>query len=1153
MKKIPRFFLLFLSCSLIAMGSLLMLLQSSWMKGQVIEVLRSYASQMGMQLSIQDMEGKLPLSWKFHHVQLIFPEEEKADMDQVELSIALLPLLKGEIKIDTLYAHHIHFTYSPHALNSSSSYQSYLDHSFSIRHFNIEQINVLNQVTQEKNSYSLRGHGKWVKNERLSLAFSLESFESNLKISLEGLPQLNHFFAHCKLEMRSSEALSPFYTVPYQMAGEWKSHVEGSWDAFMHLMSSTPSLEKESQLSGTFTAHVTQFDHPGMVQETLPLTLSSHFALQDLASLNLLSFTLESPLLDVKGHAQLSPSSILSEIEADVSFHKLSLITPSLEGGAKGSILLNDHEMKCTLLAPDLQINQVRFDKSLFSFIAHKEASIWSGLLDIKGDHPLLGFEASTAVFFDPLVSLSLTRSSIKCLNSWAAGEMVYDLQKESFLQGLASFQIGDLSIFSHLFDQSLSGQAGGSLQLKEEGWQGVVVAKQLKLNEFVSDRIDLDFSHFNFSNEYRGVLNLSFGPSYAYQLYLNSFDSHITWNQENVNYTIEMGGEWKGDFHLFSKGLLSQSPSRFHLQCEEFKGVILDKQFVLQNPCKIDFTQEQFKMDVLDLLIDEGSLLLSSSFNKTKAFFQMKAEHFPLDFLTLLSPRYSLTGLSSFDIELEGDPSSLEGHMSGLLEHANIYPAGNETPIQTKGNIQAHFSKNTLQIHSYIVATDQQVCECSATLPFAFNLNPLSFTLTQDEPLTGQCTVEGHIEQLFDFINLGSQRIGGFLSSRLLLSGTLNQPILNGSLSLQEGFYDNYFIGISLKNSYIEALAEAHKITLQEITLTDGELGSSQMTGIIHLNELFSFSIKGAVDKFRLIKLDWLTTTASGPFIIEGDIEKATVKGDLKLKHGNITIPEQLPFELPILDITLINQPKSHHAKLKYSKPYPIHYDLDLYSEHNLFLSGRGVDAELEGRVHLSGQNLAIVLGGKLETKTGSFSCAGKKFKITNGELLFSESLHFLNMTSHIELPDLSVTVHLRGPLRSPQLIFESSPSLPTSSILARILFNKDIAELSAPQALQLANTIVTLSGNTGPNVLESIRKGLGIDALSFTSSDDANQVFVQIGKYLTEGVLVTLIQGAESSHVKVEVALKAGFALEAETQENNQGKFSLKWNATY
>nr|AOO54610.1 hypothetical protein [uncultured bacterium] len=149
--------------------------------------------------------------------------------------------------------------------------------------------------------------------------------------------------------------------------------------------------------------------------------------------------------------------------------------------------------------------------------------------------------------------------------------------------------------------------------------------------------------------------------------------------------------------------------------------------------------------------------------------------------------------------------------------------------------------------------------------------------------------------------------------------------------------------------------------------------------------------------------------------------------------------------------------------------------------------------------------------------------------------------------------MPDITVTVAMRGPLTSPQLTFHSNPQKPTSSIMALVLFNKDITEISHPEAIQLAATLVSLSDGAGPDVLESIRKSLGVDRLNIASKPGTDEVAVQIGKYLTRGVMITLSQSATSSQVIVEVELPKGFVFQAETQEEEEGKFSLKWRKTY
>lgn len=402
--------------------------------------------------------------------------------------------------------------------------------------------------------------------------------------------------------------------------------------------------------------------------------------------------------------------------------------------------------------------------------------------------------------------------------------------------------------------------------------------------------------------------------------------------------------------------------------------------------------------------------------------------------------------------------------------------------------------------------------------------------------------------------MNIGSQRFGGFLSTRLVLSGTAEKPSLFGPISVQGGFYKNFFIGMAFVNASVQATANGSIINAEKIEVTDEAQGTCTATAQIFLEPKMPYAIQGTVNHFRVIQFDWLTAACSAPFTIDGNLHQGLAKGTLIVDEAQVTIPDQFPGDVPTLPVTFINQPPSHVLPVDiHHEPYPFHYDLQIHGDHDIKLTGRGINADLAGDIKLTGKNLNVTPIGTLQTQQGKFTFAGKDFTITQGEISFTEKGGFINLASKLDLADLSVTVTFRGSFRSPQLLFQSSPPLPTSSILARILFNKDVSELNASQAVQLANTIVTLSGGAAPTVLDNIRKTLGIDRLGVSASDETGKVTVQIGKYLMEGVLVTLNQSTENSLVCVEVSLKGGFVLQAETQENDQGKFTFKWNKNY
>jgi autotransporter translocation and assembly factor TamB len=125
--------------------------------------------------------------------------------------------------------------------------------------------------------------------------------------------------------------------------------------------------------------------------------------------------------------------------------------------------------------------------------------------------------------------------------------------------------------------------------------------------------------------------------------------------------------------------------------------------------------------------------------------------------------------------------------------------------------------------------------------------------------------------------------------------------------------------------------------------------------------------------------------------------------------------------------------------------------------------------------------------------------------------------------------------------------------------SILANLLFGQDLSEINALQAVKIVNSLATFSPDN-PNLLSGTRRSLGIDRLRIiatpTSDEGAQSIALQVGKYVTRGVLVSVSQGFEggSANLSVEVDLTNGFVFQAESQqEQEQGKFTIKWNLNY
>ena len=309
-------------------------------------------------------------------------------------------------------------------------------------------------------------------------------------------------------------------------------------------------------------------------------------------------------------------------------------------------------------------------------------------------------------------------------------------------------------------------------------------------------------------------------------------------------------------------------------------------------------------------------------------------------------------------------------------------------------------------------------------------------------------------------------------------------------------------------------------------------------------------------------LEFDMIDCNLTGPIYLTGDMHQMLTQGNLLVDEAMIQITERLPYEVPTLPVTYINRPPHLYSKTVVAKPnFTSTIDLELTAEDKVFVEGSGLKAELQGNVRLRGTDSNITASGALKLMKGEYQFAGKVFKLTEGEILFNDKptpSAYLNLNGTLSMPDITITAMLRGPLMSPQLTFQSNPQKPTSEILSLILFNKDIGEISHAEAIQLASTLVSLSGGAGPDMIETIRKSIGIDRLNIAArkkgtGEESGELALEIGKYLTRGIMITLSQSATSSQVIVEVELPRGFVFQAETQEEEEGKFSLKWTKSY
>ncbi|MFK7835287.1 MAG: translocation/assembly module TamB domain-containing protein [Sulfitobacter sp.] len=192
---------------------------------------------------------------------------------------------------------------------------------------------------------------------------------------------------------------------------------------------------------------------------------------------------------------------------------------------------------------------------------------------------------------------------------------------------------------------------------------------------------------------------------------------------------------------------------------------------------------------------------------------------------------------------------------------------------------------------------------------------------------------------------------------------------------------------------------------------------------------------------------------------------------------------------------------------------------DLRVSAPNRIFVRGRGLDAELGGALRLTGSTNRIISAGRFDLLRGRLNILAQRFDLEEGAIQFQGDLvPYIRFVSVTEAQAGEVRVIVEGPADAPEVKFESTPEAPQDEVLAQLLFGRSISEISAFQALQLANAVASLAGREGIGVISNLREGFGLDDLDVTTTD-SGATAVRAGKYISENVYTDVTAASDGT----------------------------------
>ncbi|HEX5454479.1 MAG TPA: translocation/assembly module TamB domain-containing protein [Stellaceae bacterium] len=588
-----------------------------------------------------------------------------------------------------------------------------------------------------------------------------------------------------------------------------------------------------------------------------------------------------------------------------------------------------------------------------------------------------------------------------------------------------------------------------------------------------------------------------------------------------------------KFSLDLAGDGRIAPGAAAIEIRLSRLAGSLAGERLRLERPLTLRRGTGELALAGLDLRFGPGRLTGDASIRGTALSLRLAASELPLAPAARLAGLRQASGTVGFTASLAGSTRAPHGRFSLSGRHLNL--SGSVGSAASLGlDLAGEWNGRAVALNGRVLGLKGDTLAISGTVPLAMTAAPLGVSVPRDGHFALRLRGAGDLASLADLLPLGEDRLHGQFALDAAATGTLAAPSGSGSLTITGGNYENFATGAALSDLRLSAVGDQSGFVLRSLSATDGAQGTIAASGRLSLGAAQgpTARLDAHLSHFRVAARDLAVIAASGTIGIAGPLASPEITADLTTDGGEFRIPDP-GTSITQLQVVRVGGPgaaKPAAASTAQPPALPARLDLRITVPGRIFVRGHGIASEWRGRLHITGTSAAPKIGGVIQAVRGTVDLLGKTFQVTEGRIDFEGGAldPALYIVAQVTARDITAQVVVSGLASAPKIALTSVPALPQDQILARVLFDRPLDQISVGEGLQVASAAATLAGG-GPGIMDKLRNSLGLDRLVFGSgsgSADAGPA-VSGGKYIANGVYVGATQGltGQSSKVTVDI----------------------------
>ena len=632
---------------------------------------------------------------------------------------------------------------------------------------------------------------------------------------------------------------------------------------------------------------------------------------------------------------------------------------------------------------------------------------------------------------------------------------------------------------------------------------------------------------------------------------------------REQARLAVDAAGTAAGrEVELAATAQVTVSGDRIGIVADRLNGSFAGQPLAFESPATASIAPGSIELAAPAVSLAGGRIALSLARAREALDVRLVAERLPLAAFA-----QGADGVIDAEATVTGAAPAPEGSLRLTIAELHVHDEVGESLPPVELAAKASWTGGVVDARATMSGFDGASLAADLRFPLVLSADGMP-RLDTASPIEGTITGEADVARISPLFLSDLDRAAGRLDLALGVTGTFDQPEVTGRLALADGAYENGMSGTMITDLAVELAGDGREVVLRRFAGRDGGEGTVSGGGTVAIDPDAGFPHAMAFDLagFTLVRREEGEVPVDGRLTLSGSVDALELVGELTVPRAELRIPDSLPPNVVTLEVVEvgggISAPGEGDTEAPGAGDQAPALDLDvvIVMPGQVFVRGRGLTSEWRGRLAITGPAGAPLITGSLELVRGSFDLLGKTLDLRQGSVRFDDEVPndpVIDALARADLDDAVARIEIAGRSSAPQVTLSSDPPLPEDEILSRLLFGSGVGELSALQAVQLADSLATLSGTGGGGgVLDSVRSALGADILELRAAGgDPTGGTLRAGKYLTEDVMLSVEQGTGpgSSKATLEVDVTDNISLETDVGADAQGSIGVNVKTDY